>query len=105
MTTENAIALDLEIARKCMLLERVGPIFDLIPMSDPMQRVILIAKGLSAASKENENLRKLIQQSGYIDTLKAHARYRETGEMKLPSALKSVFEAPASAARRETSRV
>lgn len=90
----DAVILDLDVARKCMLLERVGLVFDAIPMADPAKRVMLVAQGVAAASQANENVKKMVQDTGYVNDLKAHAHYRMTGVAKFPPALRSVFEPP-----------
>ena len=95
---ENVV-LELDIPRKCMLLERVGLIFDAIPMASPVERLMVVGRGIATASKSNENIRALIQEVNYIESLKAAAQFRVTGIALLPAALKASFEPPAPAAR------
>lgn len=87
-----------------MLLERVAPIFDQIPMLPSPQRVMIIAKGVAAASQQNDNIKRIVQDTDYINALKNHAQYRATGAIAMPPALKTMFEAPSQASR-EQSRV
>jgi hypothetical protein len=95
---ENVV-LELDIPRKCMLLERVGLIFDAIPMASPVERLMVIGRGIATATKTNENIRTLIQEQNYIDALKGAAQFRVTGVAVLPAALKASFEPPVPAAR------
>lgn len=83
---------DFEAARKSLILERVAHIFDLIPMTPPTQRVMLVAKGVVTACKSNDALRRHVQESGFIESLKHHAELRGSGESDLPAALRMSFE-------------
>lgn len=96
------MAINLDPARRCMLLERgVAEIYNDIPMSAPVQRIMLIGKGAGMASKSSEGIRQMLKETGFIEALHAEARSRSTGEVPLPPALHTEFKP----AERETERV
>jgi hypothetical protein len=90
--TSNNGSVSIDLARRCMLMERVGLAFDVIPMCSPVDRIKAVARGVTLACKENENLRNIIQAEGYFNDLKAAAHFRMTGGQEFPAALKSTFE-------------
>lgn len=81
--------LSIEVPRKCMLLERVGGIFDAIPMLEPVERVMAVARGVVDASRSNPNIKEMVKESGYMEELKTAAKACASGDMKLPVALRS----------------
>lgn len=80
-------------------MERVGLAFDIIPMCSPVDRIKAVAKGVTMACKENEELRQTIQNEGYFNELKAAAQFRMMESQEFPAALRSSFEKPATPMR------
>lgn len=83
--------LDLDPARRCMLLERVTEVFDEIPMVNAVQRVVIVGKGVQSASQSNEAVKSMIGETNFIAVLHAEAKTRMTGKQVLPAALRSEF--------------
>lgn len=83
--------LDLDPARRCMLVERVTDIFDEIPMASAVQRVMIVGKGVQIASQNNEAVKAMIGESNFVAVLHAEAKTRMTGKQVLPAALRSEF--------------
>lgn len=90
-TTITMPALQIDPARRCMLVERVAEVFNDIPMANAVQRVILVGKGVQTAVQNNDALKTMVQDSRFIESLHAAAKSRSTGVAVFPPALQSEF--------------
>lgn len=88
MNDSNQTVLDIDPARRCMLVERVADVFNDIPMVSPVQRVVLVGKGVQQAAMGNEAIKAMIGETRFIEALHAQAKLRSTGVAAgLPPAL------------------
>ena len=83
----DAIQINLDPARRCMLVERVADTFNDIPVVNPVQRVVLVGKGVQQAAMNNDALKTMLGETRFIETLHAQAKFRATGVVGLPPAL------------------
>lgn len=83
--------LSLDPARRCMLLERVAEAFNDIPMANPVQRIMVVGKGVQEASQTNEAVKGLIIETRFLESLHAEAKFRATGVVSYPPALQAEF--------------
>lgn len=83
----EATQINLDPARRCMLVERVADIFNDIPVVSPVQRVVLVGKGVQQAAMNNDALKTMLGEARFIETLHAQAKFRSTGAATLPPAL------------------
>lgn len=96
--------LNLDVARRCMLVERVAEVFNSIPTLDPVQRVMQIAKGVMQASQSNEAIKTMVVDSRFLEQLHAEAKRRKTGEVVFPPPLAGAAASDVSESR-EAQRV
>lgn len=83
----EAPQIDLDPARRCMLVERVAEIFNDIPVVSPVQRVVIVGKGVQQAAMGNDAVKTMLGETRFIETLHTHAKLRSTGVAGLPPAL------------------
>jgi hypothetical protein len=84
---EDQPQISLDPARRCMLLERVVETFNDIPISNPVQRVMLVGKGVQTASQSNEAVKDLLISTRFLEALHAEAKFRSSGVVSYPPAL------------------
>jgi hypothetical protein len=100
MTESNPAFIDIDPARRCMLVERVADVFNDIMMVSPVQRVVLVGKGVQQAAMNNEAIKTMIGETRFIETLHSQAKFRSTGVATgLPPALMGDLSASKEAQR------
>lgn len=100
MTESNPTFIDIDPARRCMLVERVADVFNDIPMVNPVQRIVLVGKGVQQAAMSNEAIKSMVAETRFIEALHAQAKFRSTGVASgLPAALKGDLSSSKEAAR------